>query len=140
MNNFLTLREYRARFPEKAIPTLSIELLEILKHRIARENATIIINKCADLRFFQFPSYLDQLRAISLLTVRAIPDTAEFTVEFWDNLDRFCTALVQYFSSGDGKRMKPLGLSGTTVGRLSGTDPRRWETTARKRGKRRRAY
>ncbi|MEK7458468.1 MAG: hypothetical protein AAB612_03245 [Patescibacteria group bacterium] len=135
--NFITLVEYRTQFPERKTPTLTEELLEILKYRIGRENATFIIKKLGELRFFRFPAYLDQLMAISLLTVGAIPETAEFTVEFWDSLDSFCASLVQFFSTDDGKRMRPSGPTGTTLGNLSATNPLAWEQAPRKRGGRR---
>lgn len=136
--DFISLKEYRGRFPDIKIPTLSAELLEILKYKIGRENASLIITKLVESRLFKFPGYLDQWMAVNLLVERTIPDTAEFTIEFWHNLDRFCTALIQYFSSDDGKRMRPLGQVGDTVGRIRGTDPIVWQHTPRRRGSRRR--
>lgn len=129
--DFITLKKYREKFPDKTIPSLSPELLEILIYRIGRENASFIIKQLAESRLFKFPGYLDQLMAVSLLVERVIPDTAECTVEFWDNLNGFCSALVQYFSSDDGRRMRPLGPVGSTIGKLGGTNPITWAETQR---------
>ena len=140
MQNFFRLDEYHANNPDRPLPAFSAELQEILKYPIARYHASQIIDGLIKSGLFKFPVYLDKLIAVNILTAREITPDSALTKDFWDNFDRFCTALVAYFASEEGSKKRPHGPVGTTLGRISGTNPIVWETTPRKRGHRRRPY
>ena len=102
MSKLRTLVEYRTQFPERKTPTLTEELFGNSKIS-SDEKMQLLLSEVGRIKIFRFPAYLDQLMAISLLTVGTNSETAEFTVEFWDSLDSFCASLVQFFSTDDGR-------------------------------------